>query len=335
MKTQIFAAFSKVAAQDDGTIIVHGIASSESVDADGEIIKASAIEAALPDFMRYGTGALREMHQLVAAGTVKAEVIDGITHVEAHVVDPVAVKKVQTGVYKGFSVGGKVTSRDAALKKTITGVKLIEISLVDRPNNPDAVLTCYKVDGEDAEEPIAKGMWQVSRLASILDDLRYLQQDSAWEATYEGDSSPVPAELKTAVTALAAVLVTMVTEEVAEAVASMEPAGTVVEIVELAEPAAAITKADDPAAVTMDLGKVEDMIKAAVAPLVEQNTLLKAEVDRLSAMPAAPKAVLQVVPKTEPVEKADRVDPVVVSGQVHDVATLIKGVHAAGPIRAS
>lgn len=96
---KIFAPFRKVEAQDDGTIIVAGIASTEAVDADGEIIKASAIAAALPDFMRHGTGALREMHQLSAAGTVlRAEVEGGETMIEAHVVDPVAVKKVQTGV---------------------------------------------------------------------------------------------------------------------------------------------------------------------------------------------------------------------------------------------
>ena len=61
-------------------------------------------------------------------------------------VDPVAVLKVQTGVYKGFSIGGTVTARDDLNKSLIKGVKLTEISLVDRPANPDAVFTCFKAD---------------------------------------------------------------------------------------------------------------------------------------------------------------------------------------------
>jgi hypothetical protein len=168
---KIFAPFRKVEAQDDGTIIVAGIASTEAIDADGEIIKASAIAAALPDFMRHGTGALREMHQLSAAGTVTSlDVQGGETLIEAHVVDPIAVKKVQAGVYKGFSVGGKVTARDAEMQKVITGVKLIEISLVDRPNNPDAVLTFWKVEGEDERDTldIAKVEAMIARALAPL-----------------------------------------------------------------------------------------------------------------------------------------------------------------------
>ena len=51
-----------------------------------------------------------------------------------------------SGVYKGFSIGGSVVERDRAQKHVITGVKLSEISLVDRPANPEAVFTMYKAD---------------------------------------------------------------------------------------------------------------------------------------------------------------------------------------------
>lgn len=342
MKTQIFAPFdlSKTEVQDDGTIKVFGIASTESVDADGEIIKATAIEAALPDFMKYGgTGALREMHQLVAAGTVKAEVIDGVTHVEAHVVDAGTVKKVQAGVLKGFSVGGKVTSRDPDMKKTITGVKLVEISLVDRPNCPDAVVTCYKVEGDAEEEgeetpPVTslnKSLWQVGTLADILSGLKCLQSDVAWEAAYEGDNSPIPARLKAAVTELAAILMDMVTEEHAEAAADTVAAAEVAEPIAKVEPAAELE--------SIALAKVDDMISAALAkalaPITEENALLKAEVDRLAALPAAPKGMLVAVPKTEPVNKADEIEPVrKADGSIDEFATEIKKVHAAGPVRA-
>ena len=52
--------------------------------------------------------------------------------------------KVVEGVYKGFSIGGRVTARDAQAKHVITGVDLLEISLVDRPANPEAVIELFK-----------------------------------------------------------------------------------------------------------------------------------------------------------------------------------------------
>jgi hypothetical protein len=90
--------------------------------------------------------ALREMHQLSAAGTtLEAEVgEDGMTRIVAHVVDPVAVAKVKSQVYRGFSIGGRVTQRETGNPKAITSLVLNEISLVDRPANPEAVFDCWK-----------------------------------------------------------------------------------------------------------------------------------------------------------------------------------------------
>lgn len=248
---KLYGAFSKVEEQDDGTIIVEGIASTETVDSDGEVVKASAIEAALPDYMRHGTGALREMHQPLAAGTAVLAVEGGVTTIKAHVVDPIAIKKVKTETYKGFSIGGKVLARDEAEKNTITGLRLVEVSLVDRPANPDAVLTMWKADAvedegrepddqsdpgdenpepaekaaevedlakadEPADETVEKGMGQVAWLADLLDSLKCLQECAEWESTIEGDSSAIPDQIKAAVTTLADLLVAMVNEETAE-----------------------------------------------------------------------------------------------------------------------
>lgn len=147
-----YAEISKVEPQDDGTVKVYGYASSGSVDSDGEVISPAAMKAAIPDYMKFG--AVREMHGPSAAGTaIEAKVEeDGRTFFGAHVVDPIAVKKVIAAVYKGFSIGGKVTGRDDVNKSLITGIKLIEVSLVDRPANPDAIFTMVKI--EDAEEPV-------------------------------------------------------------------------------------------------------------------------------------------------------------------------------------
>jgi hypothetical protein len=141
---RLYGAIEKVEPQDDGTVRVYGIATSEAVDEQGEIVRADAIRAAIPDYMRFP--ALREMHQLSAAGsTLEAEVCeDGTTRIVAHVVDPVAVAKVKNQVYRGFSIGGRVTQRAAGNPKTITGLVLNEISLVDRPANPEAIFDCWK-----------------------------------------------------------------------------------------------------------------------------------------------------------------------------------------------
>ena len=141
---RLYGAIQKVEPQDDGTVRVHGIASSEVTDDQGEIVRADAMRAAVPDYMRFP--ALREMHQLSAAGTtLEAEVgDDGATRIVAHVVDPVAVAKVRNQVYRGFSIGGRVTQREPGNPKVITGLVLNEISLVDRPANPEAILDCWK-----------------------------------------------------------------------------------------------------------------------------------------------------------------------------------------------
>lgn len=146
----LYSPLIKAEENDDGTLTVEGIASAETVDAMGETILAAAMEAALPEFFAYGTGNLREMHQLSAAGTVDVAEVndDGLTRISATVVDPVAIKKVQSGTYKGFSIGGKVLARDPKDRKVITKIRLVEISLVDRPCNPDAKIEVWKADAE-------------------------------------------------------------------------------------------------------------------------------------------------------------------------------------------
>jgi len=150
---KLYGEISKTEELDDGTIKVWGFASSESVDSDGETITADAMKAALPDYMKFG--AVREMHQAKAAGTaIEAEVQeDGRTYFGAHIVDAEAVKKVKAKVYKGFSIGGKATGRDELNKTIVNALKLVEVSLVDRPANPDAVFTMYKAD--DIDKPVA------------------------------------------------------------------------------------------------------------------------------------------------------------------------------------
>lgn len=145
LSTQIYTPFSKV---DDEQRMVWGYVSSESVDSQGDIVLKEAIKKAWNDYMEFAN--VREMHQPSAVGVTKEYSHDDTgTYVGVKVVDDNAWKKVKEKVYKGFSIGGRVTKRT---KGTIESLILCEISLVDRPANPLAVFDAYKVDGELVEQ---------------------------------------------------------------------------------------------------------------------------------------------------------------------------------------
>lgn len=302
---KLYAEIAKMEAQDDGTVKVWGYASSEAVDSDGEIIAAEAMKAAIPDYMKFG--AVREMHGSNAAGTaIEINVEDdGRTFFGAHIVDPVAVTKVKTGVYKGFSIGGSVTARDELNKSQITGLKLTEISLVDRPANPDAVFTCYKAD-KPKDEPVAKSMWQVKSLADVLTSLKWLIED----ATYDKVDEAVVAQIKESAGSLAESLKALTISEADKLVDGL---------------AAKADKSDDLAkAESVDeLAKAQDALKKSNEALAKAQ----AEIESLKKQAAPPKGSTKAISKAEdngedplkgfkPIVKND--------GSLDDVATLVK-----------
>jgi hypothetical protein len=153
---RLYGELKKIEPQDDGTLTVFGVASTGARDDAGEIVSPEAMKAAIPAFM--ASPAIREMHQPSAAGTALKCYVDpdnGSTVLAAHIVDPIAVKKVQAGVYKGFSIGGKVLARDPKDPSIITAIKLNEISLVDRPCNPEASIEMWKI-ASDEPAPVQK-----------------------------------------------------------------------------------------------------------------------------------------------------------------------------------
>src|SRR5579862_6955884 len=124
--------------------MVWGYASTETEDDQGETITREAMAAALDDYMRFAN--IREMHQPSAVGVAKeAAVDDKGLYLGAKIVDSDACEKVVQGVYKGFSIGGRVTARDPVDRRLITALRLTEISVVDRPANPEAVFDCWKL----------------------------------------------------------------------------------------------------------------------------------------------------------------------------------------------
>ena len=111
----------KIEPLEDGTIRAYGYASAPVRDAHGEIVTAAAMSAAIDDYMRFPS--VREMHDATkAAGRCLEINLDDNdrTAFIAHVVDPIAVKKVKAGVYNGFSIGGQSS---AAILKTLPSFK--------------------------------------------------------------------------------------------------------------------------------------------------------------------------------------------------------------------
>jgi hypothetical protein len=102
-------------------------------------------------------GNVRVMHQLKAAGVLTGLHFDDKTRsVEfcAHIVDDDEWQKIESGVYTGFSPGGRKRFLDAT--RTRYTAFPSEISLVDLPCIPSATFTLIKADGAVAARGFAR-----------------------------------------------------------------------------------------------------------------------------------------------------------------------------------
>lgn len=147
--------FFDILKRDDAQRMVYGYCSTEALDSQGEVVEKAAIVEAFDDFMQWAN--LREMHQPSAVGVVKEVAHDEKgTFIGAKVVDDAAWTKVVEGVYKGFSIGG---TRLEKVGERVKRLRLREISLVDRPANPEARITMIKFDDpEDEARRILKAL---------------------------------------------------------------------------------------------------------------------------------------------------------------------------------
>jgi hypothetical protein len=337
---RLYAPIEKTEVQDDGTIKVWGYASAPTEDSDGETITAEAMKAALPDYMKFG--AVREMHGKSAAGTaIEADVQDdGRTWFGAHVVDPVAVKKVQTKVYKGFSIGGRITARDDLVKTTITGLKLVEVSLVDRPANPDAVFTMYKAETElTAVETLAKMVNDGDVTPEQLVELvkaslaAPVEPEAVAVAVIDAPAHDVAEKVADAVEASTDVDATA--EESAELLAAVPALDNAMpEVVQMADTAADLAKAGarnsktdkhtiqsmhdgacalgancgtDKADSGGDLAKVE-AIAAERDEAIAKASTLAAELEALNARASNGKAILKILSKAEDIGEVEKAE---------------------------
>ncbi|MDE2098873.1 MAG: hypothetical protein KGL39_16590 [Patescibacteria group bacterium] len=148
----MYVDIAKVHSQPDGSVIVFGKPTSEALDVDGQVADREWFSQALPDWFKWGN--IREMHQPKAVGTGTSLEWDeaGDPWLTSKIIDIEAARKVREGVYKGYSIGIKkpVLRRDrTAPKGRFVGGQILEVSIVDRPANPESKIEIVKRVGAD------------------------------------------------------------------------------------------------------------------------------------------------------------------------------------------
>ena len=175
-----YAEIVKYDKNDDGTLMVFGKATDDTLDLDSQICDPKWLDEAMPQWFKSG-GNIREMHGPSAAGIAKEyEAKNDGHYIGVHVVDPLAAKKVETGVYQGFSIGIKsprvIRDVKAANGRIVAG-QIIEISLVDRPANPSAKLILAKtVEGETSLVQVEEELEIKSEKGSKMETIKQITE---------------------------------------------------------------------------------------------------------------------------------------------------------------
>ena len=132
-------------------LMVYGRAAGPGMDLDKQGFDPDYLKTAVPDWYKWAN--VREQHQQIAAGVGREleEKGNGEFWVKALVVDDNTIKKVKTGVLKGFSPGirnGKIRKSALYPNGEICGGEMIELSLVDRPSDHrNGIMICKSAGG--------------------------------------------------------------------------------------------------------------------------------------------------------------------------------------------
>jgi hypothetical protein len=144
--------------QSDGSVVVHGLCTSDAEDLDSQIIDLDFSRKGLADWAE-SFGNVRQMHSTNLPPAGKAIEVDtsrpdGV-YLTARIVEPTAVKLVKEGVYSAFSVGISkpriVRDKVAKNGRVIDGV-FSEVSVVDFPALPSAKFTVVKRQKDEIEK---------------------------------------------------------------------------------------------------------------------------------------------------------------------------------------
>lgn len=155
--TYVYGEITKADTTADGDLMVIGKAAGPELDLDGQRMDPGWLSKAMPKWMELGN--VRAQHSPVAAG-IGMELTEGAGSswtLKALVVDADSKNKVLKKVYKGFSMGikgARVVKHASAPNGLIVGGEIVEVSLVDRPANPTAMMTVCKSAGGSILLPV-------------------------------------------------------------------------------------------------------------------------------------------------------------------------------------
>ena len=287
--------FHKSAGGD--TVIVEGYCTTEALDSDGQKMSLKAVEEAWPEYWKYAN--IREMHDAKKAAGVGIDFRkdDKGMWLRAEIVASEAVKLVRKGVYKGFSLGGKILT---LIGNEITKIIINEVSTVDRPSCPEAQFSLAKFAkvssapqptevtmpdpvvpapapaAEVAPTPaaakprdLAKSLSLVTWLVSVLQHLADGDMAMAFEIAQEGHLGPQKAKIDSARKLIGEAMSEIAAQEVAEMDA-------VPGAVEGAEPAAGEAQPVEEAAKLAKAAASEEHVKAIGAVRKALNKLAEA-----------------------------------------------------------
>lgn len=97
-------------------------------------------------------------------------------------------------------------------------------SLEDKANQVKAeeIAKAEELSKAEFKENLKKGMYDIGRLAELLQSIYYMTLSAKYEADHEMDNSPLPSKLKSVAESVASILKEMVTEETDELIADLK-----------------------------------------------------------------------------------------------------------------
>lgn len=172
-------------------------------------------------------GNVRAMHGPVAVGKLEDIHFNDASRsiqLTARIIDDGEWRKVEQGVYTGFSPGGRYVRRWRDGDLTRYTAEPSEISIVDLPCIPSASFTMVKADGGEVQMPFRRDdggaasdggnsgddtsqdsqddsdpddAYSRDRLADLLSSLDWLDDGDGWEDDWALGDDPIPDEVRT------------------------------------------------------------------------------------------------------------------------------------------
>ena len=320
--THAYCPIVKMEKTTDG-LMVWGQAAGTGLDLDLQRFDKAYLKRAVPDWFKWAN--VREQHKNIAAGVGKELEVsaDGESYMlKALIIDPVTIKKVETGVLKGFSPGlkrGKVVKSAIAPNGLIVDGEMVEISLVDRPSDPVNKISICKAAGGGTLAPVDSDGNELELEGPLVKWLTpdmyksaALTVDDVLSGDYEGaDIEDATYAIQTAADKLIAEAMMLKSADLSKPY-DIEPLVSAVNALEMFLDPDASDDLEIRKSASIDDADTADLVKAAVAEATKgfraQVEALTEEVARVKAMPIPGGPVLVARTPTPELTKSSRAD---------------------------